>query len=459
MVAQHGQTVDCSIVIPTYNRAPLLEQTLTSLTHLQVPSGARVEVLVCDDGSSDATFEVTRRFEAALNLHYCYQPDLGHRVAAARNMGIALARGRLLLLLDCGVLAAPSLVKEHLLAHSLADRPAFVSGPMWGYHAEADEVLAGLEAGSADIWAHVASSGMQADPRSVVWQEVDYRLDRLSAPWSLGWSTNISMPRAAVLAVGAFDEKFEGWGAEDIDLAYRLYVHGLSFRVNPEAMTIHLPHEESESDYDSNYYNKKLLFSKAPSLETELLPAFGTRLYSQRLDEIRAVATRALMPDYLLLWDDAFKEVLQTSFEGPHYLFGGGTGELAEFLDCTFMSEPDPAKVKRAQLRYPWLDIRNGLGVTTTMASHAVGTAIITDFWRAFSASVTVELIKEAERIARRTIVFFTPGARVPAVLNAPAWETGQLLEELSKAGLSMVELLGGGPTSVYEVARLEPRS
>ncbi|MEM9771068.1 MAG: glycosyltransferase, partial [Cyanobacteria bacterium P01_D01_bin.73] len=48
----------CSIVIPTYNRRPILEKCLTALESQVLPQGALIEdyeVILVDDGSTDDT--------------------------------------------------------------------------------------------------------------------------------------------------------------------------------------------------------------------------------------------------------------------------------------------------------------------------------------------------------------------------------------------------------------------
>ncbi|HOJ14231.1 MAG TPA: glycosyltransferase, partial [Deltaproteobacteria bacterium] len=65
-----------SVVIPTYNRAELLEKSLESLTAQSLPKG-RFEVIVIDDGSPDNTREVCEGFADRLTLRYQRQENSG----------------------------------------------------------------------------------------------------------------------------------------------------------------------------------------------------------------------------------------------------------------------------------------------------------------------------------------------------------------------------------------------
>ncbi len=82
-----------SVIIPAYNRAPVLGRALDSVLAQGAPPG---EVIVADDGSSDATAELVRRRYP--DCRYLRQPNRG--VSAARNLGLRAARGDWIALLD-----------------------------------------------------------------------------------------------------------------------------------------------------------------------------------------------------------------------------------------------------------------------------------------------------------------------------------------------------------------------
>ncbi|MBI1918589.1 MAG: glycosyltransferase family 2 protein [Planctomycetes bacterium] len=86
-----------SVIIPTYNRRPLLERALRSLAR---QTFLDFETIVCDDGSSDDTSRLIEQWtrQAPFSLRYAYQARGGP--ARARNRGIALAFGEFVALLD-----------------------------------------------------------------------------------------------------------------------------------------------------------------------------------------------------------------------------------------------------------------------------------------------------------------------------------------------------------------------
>lgn len=83
---------DVSVVVPVFNGEQFLADALRSAFQQEYPPA---EIIVIDDGSTDHTADVARRFPG---VQYIHQPNQG--VAAARNAGIAAASCGLIALLD-----------------------------------------------------------------------------------------------------------------------------------------------------------------------------------------------------------------------------------------------------------------------------------------------------------------------------------------------------------------------
>lgn len=91
-----------SVVIPTYRREQLIEETLASVFG---QSFRDFEVIVVNDGSPDATRARLQPLADAGRIRYFEQPNSG--LSAARNRGIDLARGEFVMLLDDDDLLPP----------------------------------------------------------------------------------------------------------------------------------------------------------------------------------------------------------------------------------------------------------------------------------------------------------------------------------------------------------------
>lgn len=109
-----ADTIRVSCVIPTYNRAELVQRAIDSVLAQTCPVD---EIVVIDDGSTDGTGEALRA-RYGERIVYRWQANAG--VSAARNAGLALARGRYIALLDSDDLWFPektALQAAYLDAH------------------------------------------------------------------------------------------------------------------------------------------------------------------------------------------------------------------------------------------------------------------------------------------------------------------------------------------------------
>lgn len=95
-----------SIIVPTRNRDALLRDCVESLLNQTYPI-AHYEVIVVDDGSSEATARVMESLAGGhpTRVRYVKSPHKGP--SAGRNIGIGLARGDLLAFVDDDVEAPP----------------------------------------------------------------------------------------------------------------------------------------------------------------------------------------------------------------------------------------------------------------------------------------------------------------------------------------------------------------
>jgi hypothetical protein len=92
-----GTSPSISVIIPTFNRAELIREALDSVLNQDI-RGYDTEVIVVDDASTDGTREVVATFAQRHDVRYISQPHGG--AGAARNRGIAQARGRWIAFLD-----------------------------------------------------------------------------------------------------------------------------------------------------------------------------------------------------------------------------------------------------------------------------------------------------------------------------------------------------------------------
>jgi hypothetical protein len=187
-----------SVIVPAYNAAATLDETLRSVrsqTHREL------EILVVDDGSSDATLEIARRHaEQDPRLRIISQKNAG--VAAARNRGIAESKGELVAPVDADDLWSPDKIERQLQAlREGGDRVGLVY--TWYSHIDADGQVMGT--------VQPMESGDVLEP--------------ICFGNFVGNGSSTLMRKSAVLEVGGYDPSLRArnaQGCEDILLYFRI---------------------------------------------------------------------------------------------------------------------------------------------------------------------------------------------------------------------------------------------
>ena len=103
-----------SVIIPTFNRTALLKSCLESLA-CQTLEKNLYEIVVIDDGSTDATREICESVSRQMRLQYFRIDNPG--ISAAKNLGVFASRASVLFFFDDDDFADRSLLQEHVEFH------------------------------------------------------------------------------------------------------------------------------------------------------------------------------------------------------------------------------------------------------------------------------------------------------------------------------------------------------
>ena len=127
-----------SVVVATCDRMPQLRWCLETLEAAYVASRERlpqVEVLVCDDGGSDGSFEYVSTRQWSMSVKYIYQQNEQFGAGSNRNQGIVQAKGKYLLLLDSDCAVGAGLprggtdgARVQTLGHPVPRKALFAAG-------------------------------------------------------------------------------------------------------------------------------------------------------------------------------------------------------------------------------------------------------------------------------------------------------------------------------------------
>jgi GT2 family glycosyltransferase len=208
-----------SVIIPTHNRATILEATLSALG-AQLGDRDDCEVIVVDDGSDASTRRRLNQLGKTFDFALLEKEQGG--LASARNLGADRARGEILYFLDDDVIPGPETVQQHLSSHQAAAHAVAVLGSLpYPETVKLDTFLWYL--------ARTTHYDLYKDPKK-------YPQGRPPLPPLNG---NSSVARTVFFDVGAYDEAFRQYGGEDLELGYRLARHGVEFVYNPRAIGFH----------------------------------------------------------------------------------------------------------------------------------------------------------------------------------------------------------------------------
>ena len=186
-----------TVVIPTYNRLPILAKCLQALSQQQLGPDHTYEVIVVDDGSTDATVDwVTQQHWPQVRLYQ--QAHQGP--ATARNLGIQQAQGDTIVFIDSDLVVTDCFLQAH--AEAL------------------DQAQVTLGSDRCFTYGRVINTHNFDNPTAEPYKLTDFS----AAYFATG---NVAIPRHWLNAVGGFDPQFQFYGWEDLELGVRLQQLGL----------------------------------------------------------------------------------------------------------------------------------------------------------------------------------------------------------------------------------------
>jgi len=189
-----------SIIIPAYNAANVIKTCINSILAQNYPGNA-LEIIVVNDGSSDATGKILKLLSLKEHI-FIYTHEKNNGLAAARNTGIRHARGDLLIFLDADMEIPPDFIREHLEFHqreqTIGILSAIIPAPDCAY----------------DKYQRYLYESRRGALKYPLAEPLPYHVFLFNCT---------SVKKNAIDLVGFFDENITHYGGEDTDYAYRLW--------------------------------------------------------------------------------------------------------------------------------------------------------------------------------------------------------------------------------------------
>jgi glycosyltransferase involved in cell wall biosynthesis len=260
-----------SVVIPVYNRAPLIARAIASVL---AQSYRRFEIIVVDDASTD---ELAAALAAIADPRLrCIAHPSNRGAAAARNTGIAAARGEFVAFLDSDDVWYPEKLAFQVAA--MRDQPPDVVGHVCAY----DCIKAGYK------------------PRQIAPNWLDQAFSRaVLFGCTCGPGTTLLCRRAAFADVGPLDEELRRH--EDWDWLLRLAGKGYRLLASARALArVEVEAQPRRRDIDAALQriidrhhamvagqgvSARRIFAASLHLE-QAASAFGERAYARALGEV-----------------------------------------------------------------------------------------------------------------------------------------------------------------------------
>ncbi len=202
-----------SVVIPTYNRLPILRKSLLALEKQELTDNKidGYEIALVDDGSTDRTLSWLTENKAQFPHVKIFEQN--HQgAAAARNLGVKKAQGDTIVFIDSDLVVTDSFLQSH-----------------------ADALVKGKQELKSDrlfTYGAVINTNNFEDPTSEPYKITDFS----AAYFATG---NVAIARKWLSEAGLFDTGFQLYGWEDLELGVRLKKLNLKLIKCPEAVGYH----------------------------------------------------------------------------------------------------------------------------------------------------------------------------------------------------------------------------
>ncbi len=271
--------MNVSLIIPTYNKKTRLAIMLQSIRRLKYDKD--LEIIIVNDGSNDGTQKLVEDFCQNVKLgdgmHIKLISTSNQGRSKARNVGIKVAGGELLIFTDDDLILSDTFVINHVKEHLALDTAVvhgqilslpqlkFLENPATGQ--QYDGTLASERMRQYCITPDMFGDGsihhyLQHNSRIGKFEkDIRALFEHTSVHDSyIRWigftGGNVSIRKKNIPMGNLFDPAMgKIWGCEDLEAGYRLFLNGMKFLYAPAACNYHMNHfrETSVSEHRASF--------------------------------------------------------------------------------------------------------------------------------------------------------------------------------------------------------------
>lgn len=379
-----------SVVLPFRSVPHCLEWTVQSLQR-QTLDPALWEIVVVDDDSGLPVADLLAGIGGDVTTRVV---TAGRKIgrAAARNLGAAQAEGEILLFHDADMFLAPDSVQRNHEFHRSSPGSVYMGAryePSW-------RTLNRVRAGDYTPPENPA----EFDQRLSIPHE---SLGKTGSPWLWVYSNSLSLPRSMLLDVGGFDESFQGWGPEDLELGYRLYVHSGRnpeiFTFDPGTISFHVPHyAEWTENHKSMHCNTEYFIQKHGMFDVEVFSYSSEATASLKIPVYEEMVGRFLEQGLGVVTTSVLDLIPQ---DVPSLVVGTWPGDAPR---------PSGKTIRYDHSRPVSEDNKHLFGIVTLLADGALEAVVNVDFWRFLLPYDLNRLVEESLRVAQRLVLVQSHG-------------------------------------------------
>ncbi|MGE8078081.1 glycosyltransferase [Peribacillus loiseleuriae] len=298
-------SIKVSIILPSFNKYEYVSLSLYCLLK-QTFDFSEFEVILIDDCSNDQTHRIPKEFDPPFKFKYV-RPSINQGRSRARNLGIKLSEGEVIIFLDGEMLTEPDFIENHY-KHHVHDKNVVVCGAMH-YRGIYTFLTSNF---NRQQWEHI-NDFVPRDPYFIfpykeykknhqtsnisfpliTKKDIDENrfkdlsfpnwyftqvltnglndfgmdLSDFTIPYIAFLTGDVSVGKEQLDKVGYFDESFLGYGAEDWELGYRFYKDGARFIIDPSTFCYHQEHPTSSNNFPEAMGNLYKFMEKFPNFD------------------------------------------------------------------------------------------------------------------------------------------------------------------------------------------------